>query len=102
MNFYLGLLSPIIIYSSFMIYKTPTIADSIICFVLAFIPVSFYFIDNRHPKSQEDTGLVDLRRELEKEQLAARLDDVKHYAQKQKIRQDAEGSPTSNNRNFIF
>jgi len=99
---YLGLLAPLFIYSSFLMYRSPTIADSFVCLALALVPIVFYVCDRKYQKIEDDVELSKLKKQLEMDQLTARIEDLKVYTSKQRMRTDAEGIPRDNGKNFIF
>lgn len=89
MKLYLSLISPVIIYSAFMLYKTPTVADGIIAAVLGVIPCIFYFIDKKFFREPKNDELEVLHSELQIEKIKAEIQETKQHINMKRAQTDA-------------
>ncbi len=81
-----------LIYSSFMIYKGPNLADALIVLTLAFASVSLNYIYKKFSSNEETFDTTELKKlelEIKEAQLRESLENVKFQsAQQQSIRDE--------------
>jgi hypothetical protein len=102
MKLYLSLISPVIIYSAFMLYKTPTVADGIVAAVLGLIPCIFYFIDKKFFREPRNEEIDKLHAELQIEKMKAEIEETKQHIHMKKAQLDAINTQQERLKNIHF
>lgn len=86
------LLSIPVIYSGFMLYKTPTVSDSIIVTSLCFLVGSIGYFSVKFGPVYKNEEIEKLEEELKIERMKLSLDQIKENALKEKAIKDARAA----------
>lgn len=76
------------IYSGFMIYKTPTLADSLIVFALCSVIGVFSYVSSKVIPEAESRKVMELKERLEIQKLETLIEHTKETAVLEKARRD--------------
>lgn len=93
------------IYTTLMLYKTPTISDSLIVISIASILIfQKYFLSKKELNSlgRPDDELSNLQRELEKERLKMTINQIKFESSRQQAMQDEKNAGGTDGRKYVF
>jgi len=95
-----------LVYASFMLYRIPTIADSLIVLALSMVSLGyFYIISNKKQElldSPEAKAIKELEVQLEKERLQENLEALKYEAKRRKAQRDEANAKGLKERGIFF